>query len=101
VQIASELNEVMQRRRWTQQAVCRGSGVSQSAVSRLLNGQTRRLSRRVKAICKYADIPTEDTAALDPRKNPALMDALRNAWNGSDEHARFIAKVIRALADTP
>src|SRR6266508_1798041 len=95
--IAQDLNRYTRDRRITQAMLAARVGVSQSHVSRLLNGKARRLSRCVLIVCRYADIPVYETKVVDPRKNRILIEALRKVWDGTDEHARSIARVIASL----
>lgn len=77
-----------------------GQSVSQPSVSRILKGDFERSdSRRVKALCDLAGISVYERGQKkpDPRKNKHLMGALQYAWDGSIEHAKLIAKVIKTL----
>ena len=81
----------------TQVTLAAGARVSQSQVSRLVSGKTRRLSKSVLAICRYANIDPYETRALNPRKNEILIEALKKLWDGTDEHAQSIARVLASL----
>src|SRR5437762_387946 len=97
VLIVEDVSQYMRDRHVTQAALAARSGVSQSQVSRLLSGKPRRLSKSVLAICRYAKIDASDLKASDPRRNGILMGALKKVWDGTDEHARSIARVIASL----
>lgn len=76
-------------------------GVSQSTISRALRSlDRRRLSKGLRNICIYANIPTTTptiTSPPDPRKNKELISALAEVWDGSPAHAKALAKIIRDL----
>jgi len=77
------------------------AGVHQSTISRIKAGKPRvRLSDGLLKICTYASIPivAEIPASTpDPRENRHLMAALGEVWDGSNGHAKALAKLIRDL----
>jgi transcriptional regulator with XRE-family HTH domain len=79
----------------TQQEIANALGASQSQVSRVLAGQSRRRSRVFDQVCKYVFSAgrTEDKDVLPAE----LTDALRAVWVGTSEHASALALVIRSL----
>lgn len=83
----------------TQVQLAEGAKASQSQVSRLLAGRSRRLSKATLRICGYATINTYVTKLSDPRKSEILVQALQRVWDGSDEHAKSIARVVSSLED--
>ncbi len=79
----------------TQQDVANALGASQSQVSRVLAGQSRRRSRLFDQVCKYVFSAGRADAKRAP---PAeLTDALHAVWDGTPEHATALALVIRSL----
>lgn len=81
----------------TQSSVAIATGVDQSQISRVLAGQVKRESPNVLALCKYAR-NLHKTRKVDPRQSDPLINALREVWDGSPEHAEALAGVIRSLA---
>jgi hypothetical protein len=69
--------------------------VGQSQVHRNVFGQPKRLSRSLLQLCKYAEIDAYE-GTRDPRESQALMDALAQVWDGSELHARRLAKLLFA-----
>lgn len=80
----------------TQQQIAEASGVDQSQVSRILAGQTKRVSANVIKLCKFA-YEVELSGGHDPSQSQALMNALRVVWDGSSAHAEAIAQVLFSL----
>ncbi len=73
------------------------SGIDQSTVSRILKGAIRRHTRALFELCKFARIPAYDEVEADPAENELLVQALRQTWDGSPEHAKALARVIKSL----
>ena len=84
----------------TQSAIALSTGVDQSQISRILAGQVKRESENVLALCKYAE-EIHNARTVDPCHSELLMGALREVWDGSPEHAKAIAGVIRSLSVFP
>jgi len=86
----------------TQLHIASALNASQSQVSRVLSGNARRRSRLFDAVCKYVfSCPrtSAETSASNLRRPSADIDrALDEVWDGTYEHARALALVIRSLA---
>ncbi len=83
----------------TQQMIEYNTGVDQSQISRIFSGKFLRVTPSVLKICKYAKINLIKEGDVDPKTNSRIMDALEKTWDGTDRHAKLIAKVILALAN--
>jgi arginine repressor len=80
----------------------RGAKIHQATISRLLNGQCKTATPKVKALCKYAGIPLHSHVRRElPRKNARLMHALGQVWDGSPAHAAWLARVIKTAGAAP
>jgi hypothetical protein len=84
-------------RRITQDAISADTGVPQSTVSRFLARCPRRASRAFNTLCNYALRKKSVEAKPDPGTSDELMSAMRNIWNGTEEHARALADILRAV----
>lgn len=82
----------------TQNAVAEASGLHQSQVCRILSGKFKRCSKNVLKLCKFAKINISQARA-NPQENPKLMEALSFAWDGTEDHAEAIARVLMAIGD--
>jgi transcriptional regulator with XRE-family HTH domain len=81
----------------TQWDIASAVGASQSQVSRVLSGQSKRRSRLFDEVCKYVFIySTRSTNAS--LSCPELDDAVKAVWDGTPQHAKALALVIRSLA---
>ena len=94
--IAKALRTIFADRNMTQSHIAEATGIHQSQVSRILRGRFARIDGNVKRICKYANIKPGKIGS-DPSGNRVLMDALRGVWDGTDEHARLIARILKDI----
>lgn len=75
--------------------ISRASGLGQPQVHRNLFGQPKRIGRTLLALCKYAGVNAYERAGR-PTDSPVLMQALAEVWDGSEAHARKLAKLLLA-----
>lgn len=80
----------------TQGDIALATNVDQSQVSRILSGQSRRVSANVLELCKFAN-SHDGSSRRDPSQNEVLMGALRAVWDGSSVQAAAIASVLLSL----
>ena len=86
---------------FTQQDLAEMFGVSQSQVSRILNGQFKRRSKLFDDLCKIAYQSTVTAVGAQPvasAQQADLISALDAVWDGTDSHAKALAVVIRSLS---
>ena len=86
---------------FTQQMLAEMLGVSQSQVSRTLNGQFKRRSKLFDELCKIAYQSAVLGGAVQPgasAQQSDLISALDAVWDGTDSHAKALAVVIRSLS---
>lgn len=71
-------------------------GLSQGQVSRLVRGQFKKPGEAYFEICKYVK---NHVKALENNNDLSeeIKDAVKCVWDGSQEHAEMIARVIRSL----
>ena len=84
----------------TQSDVARALNVSQSQVSRLLAGKLIRCSQLFDEICIFAYEAQANKRGNSPTPASAckeLTSALDAVWDGSAQHAKALALVIRSL----
>lgn len=81
----------------TQKAIAAGSGISQSQVSRVLSGSSKRESKAFKAICKYINSQKVRVSPELVIQNQTLINALTHVWDGSEQQASVIAEIINSL----
>jgi transcriptional regulator with XRE-family HTH domain len=82
----------------TQEAIAAELAISQSQVSRVLSGKSRRASRVCVRVCEYV----ENLAAPGPRRrapiSPELAQAVTGVWDGTTEHAELLAALLNTLS---
>ncbi len=81
----------------TQQQIADALGVSQGQVSRILGAKGVRASRLFEEVCLYVESFDRGVTADAVRDNDQLVEALRDIWDGSAQHAKGLAVVIRSL----
>jgi len=81
-----------------QTAIATSAGVSQPAVSRILRKCPQRAGRAFVRLCIYASEfrAKKSSPALSSSTQKLILGAVRDVWNGTPEHARAIAAIIRA-----
>ena len=89
----------MQERHLGQAGLGREAGVSQSTVSRALNGVPLRHGRSRSKLFTYAKIRDPNQQG-PPKKGPQrVMTAFQRIWDGTEAHASAVARIIDALED--
>lgn len=84
----------------TQKSLATELGVDQGRISRLLNGKFEREQGVVKRLCEYFDFdPNKIESPSISNINKALMEAINRNWDGSDEHAKHLAKIIDEIGE--
>ena len=77
----------------------KGFSVHQSTISRLLCPTGKRLSPKMKEICKYASVDWKNFMdSPDPKTCKPVLDAVAAAWDGTADHARLLARLINAAS---
>lgn len=79
-----------------QKEISRATGVHQSQVSRILAGRSKRQSKNVVLLCKYAEsmTPTGSSASITAGD---LSRAVLDAWDGTQEQAESINALLKAI----
>jgi len=98
--LGQKLKKIFDEKGITQPAIALYTGINQSQISRIFNGDFRRLyGKNVRELCKYANIVIKKNqkSPQDPRKSNLLMNALGDVWDGSKQKERALAKLIRTL----
>ncbi|MFW5329749.1 helix-turn-helix domain-containing protein [Hydrogenophaga sp. ZJX-1] len=91
-------SDLCRRQGITQAQIAEALGASQSQVSRILGGKGFRKSRLLEEVCLYVERLETGVTVEAVRENEELLEALRQAWDGSAVHAKALSSVIRSLA---
>ncbi len=94
--ISDELTEKFKKNGIKQPLIAEITGVNQAQVSRILSGKFIRRTKNVDKICEYAELEVIPHK-VNPAINEVLMDALSYAWDGTDNHAKAIAKILNVI----
>lgn len=81
----------------SQQELAKAVSASQSQVSRALAGKSPKRSQVAKRIIAYLNGFDRMTTLADVRRQPKLIAAVADIWDGSEEHAIALEHVIRSL----
>ena len=92
------LNTCVFEKKVSQLEIAAATGIDQSQVSRILNGEFRRSSKNVQKLCLYANSLLGISEKPSPATNQVLMLAIGDVWDGTDKHAMALATVIRSLS---
>lgn len=97
---ADEVSRLLNEAGHTQQELASKLGVSQSQVSRTLNGKLQRRTKLFDRLCIIAyrsTGPERDGRKGASAQQPELVAALDAVWDGTTSHAKALAVVIRSL----
>jgi transcriptional regulator with XRE-family HTH domain len=89
MELQDVIAEYLQREGISQKQLADRAGVNQSTVSRALQRASLRRTAAHARLCAYM----REHAAVPP---DPLMDAVRETWDGSPEHAAALAKLVLA-----
>lgn len=94
--LAKELREEFKARSLNPSEISKLLNINQSQIHRNLKDGPKTVNKTIMQLCSYLNIEYMEKAP-DPRESNALMSALAELWDGTDNHARKIAAVIFAL----
>ncbi len=94
MEVGQTLETLMNRNGWSQHDVANKAGVSQATVSRVLSRQPQRNGPGYRRLCVFIQDTLGDSG--DPQE---ALDAVKQIWDGSDEHAAALAHLIAASAE--
>lgn len=96
-QLINALKEKFDNGEYKQSNVANKCNISQSTISRYLENPPIKVTGVLIKLCNYAKIDLFLNDSSKPMNNEILMNALEDVWNGTEIHAKKIARVIRAL----
>lgn len=80
----------------TQENIANAVDASQSQVSRVLSGQTKKYAGLAERVCNYVNSHLAGISREAIADNDDLMTALASVWDGSSQQARLLANLIRS-----
>ena len=93
--ISKELWLFMRDRHLSQTTIAKAAKISQSSVSRALKGQSTRHGGAVAKLFIYMQKELR-AEVLEGKGKEKVVKAFESIWDGSEEHASAIAKIINA-----
>jgi hypothetical protein len=92
--LPARLSEFMRLNHLSQEAVADAASVSQSSVSRALKRVSKRHGKATTKLFTY--MQQQSAAGFAGRGTDKVVEAFESIWDGSDEHAMAIARIIKA-----
>lgn len=81
----------------TQTSLSSALSIPQSQISRVLGGKTKKPGTTYLRLCNYANSKLGYVDNKEMEIPSELLRAIEDVWDGSLEHARALATVIRSL----
>ncbi|MBL8180002.1 MAG: XRE family transcriptional regulator [Blastocatellia bacterium] len=92
--LAKSLHKLIREKHLSQQEIAEMAGVSQSTVSRALTGNIVRSGKGRRMLFRFMQQELDQETLLDGKDK--VVRAFESVWDGSEEHAIAIAKIISA-----
>ena len=96
-QIRAAVQQRMRERKHGQEEVASATGLSQSHISRFLAGQGKRVTARIQALCKYAELDVKPHNAQQSAQRE-LSQALHQAVGDNATATLALIRIVQALA---
>lgn len=94
-EFSSALHEFLEQEHLSQKDFAKQVGISQPRLSEWKNGKMSRLPLKAKEAIRRIEIYRKSERSSIPDD---IQRAVKNTWDGSEAHAKAIAKVIESLA---
>lgn len=92
-----QLRDFLALKVYSEMDISRSTGVGQHTISKFVTGRIKSITPGVSKALVYAGI--DRVVGIDRlTSNPQLKSALAAAWDGTDEGAELLARMIQALA---
>lgn len=98
-EIVSLLQDFMRERNYNSNSLARAVAIPQSTVYRALAPNTGRVNETHLALCVYASIDPYAEREVHPERSQVLMSVLCEVWDGTERHARALARLLRSARD--
>ena len=94
--VVAQLREFMHENSYSESSLSREIGVPQPTLHRALRNPQRLTKTHIR-LCKFAGIALSPDESVKPRRDE-LVKAVMEVWDGTDEHAQSIVRLLRAGA---
>lgn len=92
MELQDSIADLLDREGISQKALAKRAGVNQATVSRAMRRRPLRRTAAYTRLCACMQQPRSATGA----SADAVLDAVRETWDGSEEHAAALAKLVLA-----
>jgi transcriptional regulator with XRE-family HTH domain len=94
---AKRLRDAISKQGVSQAEIAAGTGLNQSQISRLLDGQFQRRTKGLNALCIYLNVsPVMRTGAVSLSPYPELASCLAEVLDGSRKRERAVVLLLRS-----
>lgn len=94
--VVTQLREFMHKNSYSESRLSREAGVPQPTLHRALRNP-QRLTKTHIFLCKFAGIALNPNESTKPRHDE-LVKVVLEVWDGTEEHAQSIVRLLRAGA---
>ncbi|MBA3022632.1 MAG: hypothetical protein KKG03_03460 [Gammaproteobacteria bacterium] len=94
--VAKELNEQLFQSKLSHEELASASGVSYYAIRRFRLSGVLNQSANSRKLCIFFNINTDIDVKVQPDQFAKLVSELASVWDGSESHAKLLAKLIRS-----
>jgi hypothetical protein len=94
--VARELNERLTQSKLSHDKLASASGVGYYAIRRFRLSGVHNQSVNSRKLCSFFNIPIEIDIKVQPDQFTKLVSELASVWDGSEPHAKLLAKLIRS-----
>lgn len=98
-EVVSLLQNFMQEHSLNSNSLARVTKIPQPTVYRALISDSGRVNKTHMKLCVYANIDPYVERKVTPEGNQVLMSVLREVWDGTERHARALARLLRSARD--
>ncbi|MEZ8289872.1 helix-turn-helix domain-containing protein [Vibrio sp. 10N.237.312.B06] len=93
------LLDYMQLNKLTQGEAAEKLGTSQASISRIVNGRWERLrNNKIESIAMKLNVTLKPDFSFGIKNCGEIEQAVIDVWDGTEQHAKAIANVIRAAS---
>lgn len=98
-EIVALLKSYMEEHRFNSNSLSIAAKIPQPTVYRSLIPDSGRVNKTHIKLCDYACINPYSEQEVTPESSQVLMSVLREVWDGTERHARALARLLRSARD--
>ncbi len=98
IDISTELQHKVQESGFTYKKLSEEAEIDYFAARRIINGRVKNRTEAAIAVCTYFKIETKCPDKMQSRSAEEILSAVADAWDGTEDHARLLVKLIEGTA---